>query len=486
MAINQHKLVHIYLIAVDLMAMASSFLVATSVVMSELDGVPFTKFLSIRISIFNFIIFMGFVLLWYIVLDLSGAYYVRRLTQKKKTIKNIIIITSLGSFLLLVYSVICNIKLVTPLFLVVFWFMTTTLAILSRMVVRFISRKSWVSGINLHNVVIVGTNKRAVKFARNLEQSPELGYRIMGFVDQKWQGTGQFQQSGYPLLADFQNFPTFLRTHEVDEVIIDLPLNSFYQETSYIVGLCIQQGIIVRFLSDSLYLLFDLKLARAELEEIQDYVILSVYTGPMGGWPILAKRAFDFLASFCLIILLSPLFLVVAFLVKLTSPGGPVFFVQDRIGLRKRKIKVIKFRTMVPGAEERLTALERYNEASGPVFKIKNDPRVTFLGRFLRKTSIDELPQLFNVLKGDMSLVGPRPLPLRDYAGFSQDWHRRRFSVKPGITCLWQIHGRASLSQPFEKWMQMDMDYIDRWSLWLDFKILAQTLPAVIHGKGAY
>jgi len=486
MAINQHKLLHIYLIAVDLMAMVLSFIVAASVVMSELDGVPFTKFLYIRISILNFIIFMGFLLLWYLVLDLSGAYYVRRLTNNKKAIKNIIKITSLGSFILLIFSVIFQIKLVTPLFMVVFWFLTTTLAILSRLLVRFISRKSWVSGINLHNAVIVGTNKRAVKFAQNLEQSPELGYRIMGFVDQEWQGTRQFQQSGYPLLTDFQNFPNFLRTHEVDEVIIDLPLNSFYQETSYIVGLCMQQGIIVRFLSDSLYLLFDMKLARAELEEIHDYVILSVYTGPMGGWPILAKRVFDFTASLFLIILLSPLFLVVAFLIKLTSPGGPVFFVQERIGLRKRKIKVIKFRTMVPGAEQRLTALERYNEASGPVFKIKDDPRITYLGRFLRKTSIDELPQLFNVLKGDMSLVGPRPLPLRDYAGFSQDWHRRRFSVKPGITCLWQIYGRASVSQPFEKWMQMDMDYIDRWSLWLDFKILAQTLPAVIHGRGAY
>ncbi len=140
----------------------------------------------------------------------------------------------------------------------------------------------------------------------------------------------------------------------------------------------------------------------------------------------------------------------------------------------------------MPGAEQTITALENSNEASGPVFKIRNDPRVTYLGRFLRKTSIDELPQLFNVLKGDMSLVGPRPLPLRDYAGFNQDWHRRRFSVKPGITCLWQIYGRDPLSLPFEKWMQLDMEYIDHWSLWLDFKILAQTIPAVIKGRGAY
>ena len=486
MRINHPKLLHSYLITIDLLAMAFSFLIAASVVVSEVDGLPFTQFLSIRISILNSMIFMGFTFIWYILLTLSGAYYVRRLSKDYREIKNIIQITSVGTLILLVIRVIFNIKLVTLLFLLVFWLMTTGLAILSRVAVRFIIRKSWASGINLQNAVIVGTNKRAVEFAQNLEQSPELGYRVMGFVDQEWQGNREFQKSGYPMLADFKNFPTFLRAHEVDEVIIDLPLNSFYQEATYIVGLCVQQGILVRFLSDSFYLLFNMNLARVELEEVQDYVVLSVYTGAMGGWPILAKRAFDFLVSLLLIVWLSPFFLLVAVLIKLTSPGGPVFFVQDRIGLRKRQIRVIKFRTMVPGAEQGLTALERFNEAIGPVFKIKNDPRVTLLGRFLRKTSIDELPQLFNVLKGDMSLVGPRPLPLRDYAGFNQDWHRRRFSVKPGITCFWQIYGRGSLTLPFEKWMQMDMDYIDRWSLWLNFKILAQTLPAVIHGKGAY
>jgi exopolysaccharide biosynthesis polyprenyl glycosylphosphotransferase len=486
MKVNQHKFLHKYLAIADLLAMAFSFLVATSVVVSEVDGIPLTEFLSIRISILNFIIFIGFTFSWYITLALSGAYYVRRLSKRKNELKNMIQITSFATIILLVFKVIFSLKLVTLSFLLVFWLMTTMLAIFSRLAIRFIIRKSWARGINLQNVVIVGTNRRAVQFARNLEQSPELGYRVMGFVDQEWQGDREFQKSGYPLLADFKNFPSFLRTHEVDEVIIDLPLNSFYQEAAYIVGLCVQQGILVRFLSDSFYLLFNMNLARAELEEVQDYVVLSVYTGAMGGWPILAKRAFDFLAALLLIILLSPLLLLVAFLIKLTSPGGPVFFVQDRIGLRKRTIRVIKFRTMVPGAEQAITALERFNEASGPVFKIKNDPRVTFLGGFLRKTSIDELPQLFNVLRGDMSLVGPRPLPRRDYAGFSQDWHRRRFSVKPGITCLWQIYGRGSQALPFEKWMQMDMDYIDRWSLWLDFKILAQTLPAVIHGRGAY
>ena len=344
----------------------------------------------------------------------------------------------------------------------------------------------WARGVNLQNAVMVGSNVRAVRFAKDLASSPELGYRVMGFVDRKWFGNKEFQQSGFQLLADFGTFPSFLRTHVVDEVIIDLPLNSFYHEASYIVGLCIQQGIIVRFLSDSLYLLFDMSLARTELETVQDHVVISVYTGAMGGWPILAKRVFDFLVSLGLIILLSPLFLLVAALIKLPSPRGPVFFLQERIGMRKRIFKVIKFRTMIPDAEHWLTALAGLNEASGPVFKIKEDPRVTFLGRFLRRTSIDELPQLFNVLMGDMSLVGPRPLPVRDYQGFNQDWHRRRFSVKPGITCLWQIYGRSSLNLSFEKWMELDMEYIDHWSLGLDLKILARTIPAVLKRGGAY
>jgi lipopolysaccharide/colanic/teichoic acid biosynthesis glycosyltransferase len=190
----------------------------------------------------------------------------------------------------------------------------------------------------------------------------------------------------------------------------------------------------------------------------------------------------DFLVSGALLVILTPLFLLVAVLVKLTSPG-PVFFRQIRMGLNKRKFTMFKFRTMVANAEQLQEQLLSMNEMTGPVFKIKKDPRVTPIGRVLRNTSIDELPQLINVLKGDMSLVGPRAMSLRDYQLFDQDWQRRRFCVKPGITCLWQIRGRNSI--PFEEWMELDMQYIDTWSLWLDFKILLQTVPAVLRGTGA-
>jgi exopolysaccharide biosynthesis polyprenyl glycosylphosphotransferase len=204
--------------------------------------------------------------------------------------------------------------------------------------------------------------------------------------------------------------------------------------------------------------------------------------GPSEAIPATIKRALDVVFSTILLIFLTPVFVVVGALVRLTSPG-PVFFRQIRVGLNKRQFNIYKFRTMVANAEQLQDQLLGMNEMSGPVFKIKKDPRVTPLGRFLRKTSIDELPQLFNVLMGDMSLVGPRAMSLRDYQLFDQDWQRRRFSVKPGITCLWQIHGRNSV--PFEKWMELDMQYIDKWSLWLDFKILAQTVPVVLRGTGA-
>jgi lipopolysaccharide/colanic/teichoic acid biosynthesis glycosyltransferase len=161
-----------------------------------------------------------------------------------------------------------------------------------------------------------------------------------------------------------------------------------------------------------------------------------------------------------------------------------VFFTQERVGLNKRRFRILKFRTMTDGSDQQQVSLEHLNEAEGPVFKIRNDPRVTPLGRFLRRFSIDELPQLINVLKGDMSLVGPRPLPIRDVNRIDHQWHKRRFSIKPGITCLWQVNGRSNIG--FNDWVRMDLDYIDKWSLALDLLILVKTIPAVFRGPGAY
>jgi len=329
-------------------------------------------------------------------------------------------------------------------------------------------------------MLIAGTNNRAIDFARKIESRPELGYRISGFVDRVWEGVADFLKSGYQIVTDLDGFSAYLREHVVDEVVISLPLKSQYRTASRIAALSEEQGIVVRYLPD----IFNLKSSRMRTDSIEGLPLVSNCTGAMEGWQVEVKRLLDILISGIALVIFLPLFLITAIAIKFTS-SGPVFFVQERIGLNKRRLRVYKFRTMVPDAEKKQTELESLNEISGPVFKIKikKDPRITSIGKILRKLSIDELPQLSNVLKGDMSLVGPRPLPVRDYNGFSEDWHRRRFSIRPGITCLWQVKGRSSL--PFERWMELDMEYIDKCSLWLDFRILAKTLPSVLRGSGA-
>ena len=194
------------------------------------------------------------------------------------------------------------------------------------------------------------------------------------------------------------------------------------------------------------------------------------------------KRALDVVGALFGLVLCAPLFVVVAILIKCTSEG-PVLFRQERYGLGRRTFRIYKFRTMVMNAEAEQGSLEHMNENSGPVFKIFHDPRITKVGAILRRTSIDELPQLINVLKGEMSLVGPRPLNLRDVGRFSEAWLMRRFSVRPGLTCLWQISGRSNVS--FDRWIALDLHYIDHWSLQMDFKILALTIPVVFRGTGA-
>jgi exopolysaccharide biosynthesis polyprenyl glycosylphosphotransferase len=210
---------------------------------------------------------------------------------------------------------------------------------------------------------------------------------------------------------------------------------------------------------------------------------VTIRSGPPDGWSLVAKRLIDICGSAVFLLAAAPLMLLTAVLIKLDSPG-PVFFKQERVGLHKRRFQLIKFRTMTEGAERQQQLLEHLNEADGPVFKIKDDPRITRVGKFLRRFSIDELPQLFNVLKGEMSLVGPRPLPVRDVQRIALQWHKRRLSMKPGVTCLWQVNGRSDVS--FDHWVRMDLEYIDKWSLGLDLKILLRTIPTVLKGAGAY
>jgi lipopolysaccharide/colanic/teichoic acid biosynthesis glycosyltransferase len=200
------------------------------------------------------------------------------------------------------------------------------------------------------------------------------------------------------------------------------------------------------------------------------------------GYRLVVKRAIDIAGAAVGLVIFAPLMVIVAIAIKLTS-AGQIIYAQDRCGFSKRPLRMYKFRSMFADAAERQDALEERNEANGPVFKIRNDPRITPLGRLLRRTSIDELPQLWNVLRGDMSLVGPRPLPWRDVRRIIRPSDMRRFSMRPGLTCLWQVQGRNNID--FERWVELDLEYIDRWSLALDARILLKTIPAVLSGNGA-
>ena len=463
----------------DLSLFVASFALATLPVVHESRVARLSQFLTMRVKVVNLALFIGFLILWHLVFKSVGLYESKRLSNRLSEVRDVLKAALMGTAFLGVAARVFSIDMVDTLFLMYFLSISSVLTVISRLALRSILGNLRRHHRNLRHMLVVGSNPRALQFVRKIQSRPELGYRVIGFADEVWPGTDSFLRTGYRRVCDLEGLPGFLRESVVDEVIMGLPLKSRYQQASQVAALCEEQGIVVRFPST----IFNLKMARTQADEFEGDSLITLLTGGMAeSGPTVIKRTMDILVSACLILLFSPVFLIVALLIKLTS-SGPVWFVQKRMGLNKRIFSMCKFRTMVPDAEERLAEIEHLNEATGPVFKIKDDPRITPIGRLLRKTSLDELPQLFNVLKGDMSRVGPRPLPVRVYQGFDQDWQRRRFSVRPGITCLWQIAGRSSIS--FERWMELDMEYIDQWSLWLDLQILVRTIPAVLKGTGA-
>ncbi|MGB7584220.1 MAG: sugar transferase [Terriglobales bacterium] len=465
----------------DLVLLITSFIIATLPHIGASGSVSLVQFFQYRIKLVDLVIFSVLLGTWQLIFGMLGLYGSKRLTTRKSEAFDAMKATALSAGVLGFASFLLNFQWVTPSFVLTFWVCSTILVVGTRMAVRTWLRRLRMHGRDSRNMLIVGSNPRAIEFAKTIRSKPELGYRILGFADCEWSGIGALQDHGWRVVCDLDNLRSFVRRSVVDEIVLTVPMRSFHDLASDIVAMCEQQGIVVRVLSD----LFNLKHGPSRTEEFEGSPVITHYTGIVEGWPNTIKRSIDFVLSLLLLILVSPVLLLTAILIKLTS-AGPVFFVQKRIGLNKRVFHIYKFRTMVAGAETKLREVEHLNEVSGPVFKIKNDPRLTPVGKFLRKTSIDELPQLFNVLNGDMSLVGPRPLQMRDYELLTEageDWQRCRFSVRPGITCLWQVSGRSSL--PFHKWMELDLQYVRNWSLWLDVQILAKTIPAVFKGIGA-
>ena len=329
---------------------------------------------------------------------------------------------------------------------------------------------------NAMSVLIIGTGERARELALKLQTQAEWGLKIVGYLDPDQDRIGM-KIDGAEVLGTIDDIHECLKKHVVDEVIIAIP-RSLLKDAEPIAWACMEEGIKLRFMAD----IFNLQMANVSLAVVGDLPLLTMEPIVHDDSQLFLKRIFDIIVTTISMPIVLPILVVAALAVKLDSPG-PAIFVQQRVGFRKHLFPMFKFRSMYTDAEERLKEIEHLNEADGPIFKIENDPRVTRVGKFIRKTSIDELPQLFNVLRGEMSLVGPRPMSIRDVDLFDKGIQRKRFSVKPGITCIWQVSGRSNLT--FDEWLELDLEYIDKWSFFLDVGLLLKTIPAVLKSKGA-
>jgi exopolysaccharide biosynthesis polyprenyl glycosylphosphotransferase len=435
-------------------------------------------YLSERIKVTNAILGVLLILSWYGAFAAQGLYTSHRLGTRLNELVEIARAVAICAVALLVAAQVGHWPTIKLQTIAGFGVVGFALVATVRMALRYHLRRLRVRGHNIKSLVIVGGGSRARAFAAHIVRRQDLGYKIVGYVDSDPAYSGRTIQ-GADHLGAIEDLPKLMGKEIIDEVAIALPIKSHYTQIEYALGLLEEQGITAHVLSD----LFPQKLARAHSVDFDGMPIVTLGSVPPFSWRTEAKRLMDLFAATILLVITAPLLAIVALAVKLDSTG-PIFFIQERVGFNKRRFSMIKFRTMSSDAEARMKDFEHLNEKQGtPIFKIKNDPRITRIGRWLRKTSIDELPQLVNVLMGDMSIVGPRPLSVRDATRMEEAWQKRRFSVKPGLTCLWQVSGRSNLS--FEQWMQLDLEYIDHWSLGLDMQILLRTIPAIASARGA-
>ena len=366
---------------------------------------------------------------------------------------------------------VVNLDDVSRSFLALLFPTQLAVTLLSRFALRRLFAWMRGQGMNTRYMLVVGTSPSAVAFASRVERHPDLGLKVVGHLSLETNGAYAGRR---PVLGSVNEIEEILHNQIIDEVAICLPPASLHL-VEPIVRLCEEEGRIVRMPLDDL----GLTLTGGRIEEFDNVPVMSFVHGPDRTLGLLLKRIFDIALSGAAIIVLSPLLIAIALAILIVD-GRPILFRQTRMGLHGRPFQVVKFRTMVRDAEARLIELEGLNEVSGHAFKVTLDPRLSRTGGWLRRTSLDELPQLWNVLRGEMSIVGPRPPLPREVVGYDV-WHRRRLSMKPGMTGLWQVSARREVD--FDRWVAIDLEYIDRWSLWLDVKILARTIPAALEGR---
>jgi exopolysaccharide biosynthesis polyprenyl glycosylphosphotransferase len=415
----------------------------------------------------------AFIAIWIAVLWMHGLYRSRARWTRQGEMAVVLRATlvQMGITLSLLY--VFKLPDVSRILLILIFPAMAVVAIGIRIVMRQVLILARDHGRNSRFMLVIGAGPRAKAFADLVESHAELGLIVMGHLKADVSDNGI--ALGRPLLGTVDDIEQILHSQIVDEVAICLPfaMEELIEQCAF---LCEQEGKTIRVPVAPV----ERVLATGRLENIDGLGVYSLANGPDRALALTAKRVLDLVGSACLLVALSPLLVLLAAAIKLDSEG-PVLFRQERVGLHGRTFRVVKVRSMSDGAEGQLQALAQHNQIKGQAFKLDRDPRITRIGRFLRRTSLDELPQLWNVLLGQMSLVGPRPPLPTEVSGYD-GWHRRRLSMKPGMTGLWQVGARRE--PEFDRWVEKDLEYIDQWSLWLDLKIIARTVPAMLAGEG--
>lgn len=456
------------LIPVDILMIILAFVLAYKYRL-YFEIVPATYFEPFR-EYLKFI--LVFIPVWILVFAINGLYTI---SVKKFSISEfgkIIVATSATLALVMVWIFLTRTYFFSRLIIAFSWAFAIILVTLGRFIIRYIQRLLYRYGIGIHRILIIGRNSFTKPIIEEIKSNKKLGYKIIKIID----------------LDGIDKLEKIVKNTPCDEIIIaDSKIGE--NQAAKVLEFCRHKRIGFKMTPN----LFLVRYSHINVEQVADIPMLEFKRSPLDGWGMIIKRIVDIFGSIILIILTSPLMLIVALLIKLTSKG-PILFRQERVGLEKN-FQFLKFRSMKTeyctgdkyggekAAKLRKKLSETKNEVDGPVFKIKNDPRLISIGKFIRKTSLDELPQFFNVLKGEMSLIGPRP-PIPEEVAKYNNWQKRRLGVKPGITGLWQVSGRSELS--FHEWVELDAYYIENWSLLLDFQILLKTILVVIKGRGAY
>ena len=398
-----------------------------------------------------------------VLLEMKGFYNRPLLTTRRRTAWHLLQACAILVLVMIVFMFLFNTKLARAV-IILFGPISFALVLLKEELIRMWVRSNVAQAQLRKRLILVGTSEDTGRLQKHLAHAPQDGIEVVA----------ELNLNETPI----DELVHLLHEHSANGVVLNAR-HTYFGKVEKAIQACELEGVEAWLIAD----FFNTQLSRTTLDDFYGRPMIVFRSTPEESWQGLAKEVLDVLGACALLLLTSPIFLATALAIRLSSPG-PILFRQQRSGLNGRPFTMLKFRSMVTDAEQLKQELAALNEMEGPVFKLTQDPRVTPIGRIIRRFSIDELPQLINVLRGEMSLVGPRPLPVDEVKRFDDFSHRRRLSVKPGLTCLWQVSGRNDV-RDFKDWVRLDLEYIDNWSLWLDLKILARTVPVVLVGTGA-